>query len=213
MFYNIILTLIGLYFVLKYVIHLTNVRCKSYVCLMGKTVLITGGNSGLGLELAKSLATRGGNIVIADKDDASSTVKTLIKETHNPNIFYENVDFASFKSVRAFAREFKSKFDKLHILINNAGVGNLPLITEDGFEGTTQVNYLSHFLLTHLLLDLLLKSGPSRIIYTSSLAAYQTTLLKKPLVHNKIKPGVQNVLFYVNSKAAGAVMSKFYPEN
>ncbi|XP_030760445.1 retinol dehydrogenase 12-like isoform X1 [Sitophilus oryzae] len=204
----IIISLIGLYCVTKYVVYKTNARCKSYVCLMGKTALITGGNSGIGLELAKSLACRGCTIIIADKNDASSTVKRMIKETHNPNIFCETVDFASFKSVRKFAEEFKRKYDKLHILVNNAGVGYLPTITEDGLEGTMQVNYFSHFLLTHLLLELLIKSGPSRIIYTSSLAAYKTNLLKKPLVGNEIQPDVQQYMPYANSKTAGAIMSK-----
>ncbi|XP_030760446.1 retinol dehydrogenase 12-like isoform X2 [Sitophilus oryzae] len=207
MFY-IILSLIGLYCVIKYIVHTTNARCKSYVCLMGKTALITGGYSGLGSELAKSLASRGCTIVIADKNDSSSTVKRLIRETHNPNIFYEHVNFASFKSVRKFAKEFKKKFSKLHILVNNAGLAYLPIITEDGLEGTMQVNYFSHFLLTHLLLDLLLKSAPSRIIYTSSLAAYRTNFLEKPLVGNEIQTDGQKYMPYSNSKAAGAVMSK-----
>lgn len=112
----------------------------------------------MGLELAKNVASRGCTTIIADKTDATETVKKLIKESNNTNIFYEYVDFTSFKSVRIFAEKFKSKYHKLNILVNNAGVGTALGKTEDGLEATMQINYFSHFLLTHLLLGKMIKN-------------------------------------------------------
>lgn len=109
--------------------------------------------SGLGLQLAKELASRGCKIIIADKEDASSTVKNLIKETHNPNISCKMVNFASFKSVRLLAEGIKKDVSKLDILVNNAGIAvGQNKMTEDGLQDIMQINYFSHFLLTHLLL-------------------------------------------------------------
>ena len=82
--------------------------------------------------------------------------------------------FASLEAVRAVAREYREKHDSLHVLINNAGVVRvMRSLTADGFECTFQVDYLSHFLLTHLLLELLKKSAPSRIINVSSASHYR----------------------------------------
>eukprot|EP01097_Dermamoeba_algensis_P012112 TRINITY_DN979_c0_g2_i1.p1 TRINITY_DN979_c0_g2~~TRINITY_DN979_c0_g2_i1.p1 ORF type:complete len:239 (-),score=47.62 TRINITY_DN979_c0_g2_i1:148-864(-) len=79
------------------------------------------------------------------------------------------LDLSSFKSVRAFVAEFQRKKLPLHVLINNAGVVNKALrLTEDGFEETFQVNHLSHFLLTNLLIDNLAQSPPSRVVVVSS---------------------------------------------
>ncbi|KAF7264058.1 hypothetical protein GWI33_000701 [Rhynchophorus ferrugineus] len=174
-------TVLSLFCIIKYILHLTTARCKSIKNLTGKTILITGGNSGLGLELAKNVASRGCTTIIADKTDGAETVRKLIKESNNEYIFYEFVDFTSFKSVRTFAEEFKNKYKQLDVLVNNAGVGNAMGKTEDGLEATMQINYFSHFLLTHLLLDVLLKTPHSRIIFTSSIAGYVSNLNKENL--------------------------------
>ncbi|KAF7264038.1 hypothetical protein GWI33_000702, partial [Rhynchophorus ferrugineus] len=167
----------------------------------------------LGLELAKNVATRGGTIIIADKNDATETVNELIKESNNINIFYEFVDFASFKSVRAFAQELKTKYSKLDILVNNAGVGSGLGKTEDDLETTMQINYFSHFLLTHLLLDILIKAPHSRIVFSSSAAAYVTNLNKDNLkCCSNQNMFLRKIFSYSNSKVALALMSKSLAE-
>lgn len=104
-----------------------------------------------------------------NKEKAEAAREEIKKKSGNDNIDILIVDLASLKSVRNVAENFKSKYDKLHVLINNGGVFNFErVVTEDGYESTFAVNYLSHFLLTNLLLDVIEKSAPSRIINLSS---------------------------------------------
>lgn len=91
-------------------------------------------------------------------------------ETHNNDIVIKKLDLASFKSIEAFVKDVYETEERLDILINNAGVlANSYRKTEDGFELHFGINFLGHFLLTNLLLDLLKKSSPSRIIHVSSI--------------------------------------------
>ncbi|XP_018571104.1 retinol dehydrogenase 13-like [Anoplophora glabripennis] len=178
--------------------------CYSKACLIGKTAIITGGNSGIGYQTALSLASRGCRVIIVDKDDSSDARSTIIKETDNPNIVSKILDLQSLKSVRAFAQNIIETEPRLDILINNAGTGTSGLqYTEDGLHKTMQVNYYSHFLLTHLLLDLLKKSAPSRIIFTSSLAAFLTKLKLEDL--NPSEEGSFLANFYANSKLCAII--------
>lgn len=138
---------------------------------MNKTVLITGGNSGIGKATALGIAKTGSNVIIGcrDKQKGLAAVEEIKKVSGNNNVELLLIDLASLKSVRAAAAEFKRKHDKLHVLINNAGVFiRKREETEDGLEKTFETNYLSHFLLTHLLLDTLKASAPSRIINVAS---------------------------------------------
>ncbi|ENN73983.1 hypothetical protein YQE_09438, partial [Dendroctonus ponderosae] len=168
----------------------------------------------LGHQLAKELACRGCSVIIADKVDARRTVEDLIKETHNPKISYRIVDFGSFASVRKFAENLKNDIDQLDILCNNAGTGILTNdLTEDGVQSMMQINYFSHFLLTHLLLDLLLKSTQGRIVHTSSMAAYLEDLSEENLSFRTYSYKTPLCLAaYGNSKLALAIMSKILSE-
>ncbi len=136
-----------------------------------KTVLITGANSGIGKATAIELAAKGYQIVfIARNQEKAEAVKNeIISSSGNSNVDFINGDLLSLTQVRKSAEMFKEKYQKLDVLINNAGVC-LPerKITRDGFEEMFQINHLSHFLLTNLLLDLLKKSDESRIINVSS---------------------------------------------
>lgn len=139
--------------------------------LSGKTALITGANSGIGFETARSLARHGCNIIFACKHKikAEEAVAKIKQEKHYPkNKFYVYTnDLASFKSVQTFCEQIKLKFNKLHMIILNAGVFGLQYSkSEDGYETTFQVNYLSHFYMIYLLRELLY-SG-SRIVILSS---------------------------------------------
>ncbi|XP_060529385.1 retinol dehydrogenase 12-like [Cylas formicarius] len=206
----IILAPILLYIIIELFTFATNARCTSKVCLIGKTALIIGGNTGLGYELAKALATRGCTVIIADYEKATESARQIIEETHNPNIIAKHVDLRSFKSVRKFAKDIVTSFDAIHILMNNAGIGDITYeMTEDGVQTIMQINYFSHFLLTHLLAGLLIKSAPSRIIFTSSIAAYNANLTIENLKGERPEAsGIMESAAYGNSKLALAIFSR-----
>ncbi|QFU76870.1 SDR family oxidoreductase [Halioglobus maricola] len=139
--------------------------------MQGKRVLITGGNSGIGLVAARELASRGAEVVLACRD-SEKTLAALEVIGAGAEIAPVNlpVDLASFTSVRQLAENFLGKYDRLDVLINNAGtMPSKQVITEDGFEMQMAVNHLSHFLLTHLLLDCLKASAPARVVNVSSM--------------------------------------------
>ncbi|MGZ5304429.1 MAG: SDR family oxidoreductase [Bacteroidia bacterium] len=138
---------------------------------MQKIALITGGNAGIGKETAIGIAKTGATIIIGCRNEERglAAVEEIKKASNNNNVDLLLIDLASFKSVRNAVKEFKERFGQLHILVNNAGVFlRHREETEDGFEKTFQTNYLSHFLLTHLLLDTLKASAPARIINVAS---------------------------------------------
>lgn len=95
--------------------------------------------------------------------------KDIIEKTGNVNVYNRPVDLASLKSIRQFVERFLKEERRLDVLINNAGTnGPSKTLTEDGFESQIGVNHMGHFLLTNLLLDILSRSTPSRIVVVSS---------------------------------------------
>ncbi|XP_077139049.1 retinol dehydrogenase 13 isoform X2 [Ranitomeya variabilis] len=147
--------------------------CPSKVKIEGKTVIVTGANTGIGKETALELANRGGRIIMACRDmgKCEDAAREIRGKTLNHNVFAKHLDLASTKSIKEFAKDILREEEHLDILINNAAVMRCPhWKTEDGFEMQFGVNHLGHFLLTNLLLDRLKESGPSRIINVSSLA-------------------------------------------
>lgn len=147
--------------------------------LNGKTVLVTGGTSGIGLEAAVELARAGAHVVIVGRNPAKTeTVLAEIKRRSESNTVEAMLcDFSAQAAVRRLATEFRSKHPRLDVLINNAGtVRNRRALTEDGIETTFAVNHLGSFLLTNLLLDLLKASAPARIVNVSSMAHYRGTM-------------------------------------
>ncbi|KAJ8273714.1 hypothetical protein GJAV_G00104700 [Gymnothorax javanicus] len=147
--------------------------CRSRVRLDGKTVLITGANTGIGKETARDMADRGARVVMACRDlsRAEKAAAEIRGVTGNQNVAVRQLDLASLRSVREFARGYLANEDRLDILINNAGVMMCPKgLTEDGFETQLAVNHLGHFLLTSLLLEKLKSSAPSRVVNVSSIA-------------------------------------------
>src|SRR5881296_653409 len=141
---------------------------------MGDRVfLVTGGNSGIGKATAMGLARLGGTVVLACRSATRGEAarQDIVRDSGNSKVYLEIVYLASEDSTRSFAEEFTRKYPRLDVLINNAGVYTPHReVTPDGLERTFEVNYLSGFLLTHLLLDLLKKSAPSRIVNVSSSA-------------------------------------------
>ena len=138
-----------------------------------RVFVVTGANSGIGKATALGLARLGGTVVMACRDATRGEAarQDIIRGSGNPHVALMIVDLAREASTRALADEFQRTYRRLDVLINNAGVYTSHReMTTDGLERQFEVNYLSGFLLTHLLLDLLKKSAPSRIVNVSSSA-------------------------------------------
>ncbi len=137
----------------------------------GRVVVITGANSGIGLEAARVLVAKGAHVVLACRNPAKATdAESLLRaETPNASVEVMALDVSRLASVRAFAEAFRATHSRLDVLCNNAGVMALPpSLTEDGFDIQMATNHFGHFALTGLLLDLLKSSGPSRVVNVSS---------------------------------------------
>ncbi|XP_030204547.1 retinol dehydrogenase 12 [Gadus morhua] len=159
-----------------------NVCCHRWTCderLDGKTVIITGANTGIGRETTRDLARRGARVVMAcrDMERAEESKEDILADTGNENITIRRLDLSDTKSIRAFAEVTNREEKQVDILINNAGIMMCPYSkTTDGFEMQLGVNHLGHFLLTYLLLDLLKRSAPSRVVVVASVAHTWTGL-------------------------------------
>lgn len=143
--------------------------------MKGKTVIITGGNTGIGLATAKELARRGADVILTSRDDAKGeAAKAEIEASVGRSVRLERLDLASFTSIRAFAERILETTPRIDVLINNAGlILDTHQRTEEGFEAMFGINHLGHFLLTDLLLDRLRASAPSRIVVLASDAHYR----------------------------------------
>ena len=139
--------------------------------MKGKRVLITGGNSGIGLVAASELAKQGAEVILACKPSKKTELAvSSLNATSSVPVKNLDVDLASLESVRNLAARFLEKYDSLDVLINNAGIfPPKQRFTLDGFELQFGVNHLAHFLLTNLLMDCLERSSPSRVITVSSM--------------------------------------------
>ena len=141
--------------------------------LTGRVALVTGGNSGLGLETVKALAGNHAHVVLACRDTAKGNTARdqVCQQMPDSSIEVMSLDLASLASIRQFAESFKLNHEQLHILVNNAGVMATPYqTTVDGFELQLGTNHLGHFALTGLLLDVLLNTPNSRVVALSSVA-------------------------------------------
>ena len=139
--------------------------------MQGKTVLISGATNGIGKVAAAELAKKGAQIVIIGRNPAKTaeTVGEIQAASGNQNVHALVADLSSMAEVRRVAAEFKQKFPRLDVLLNNAGgVFTSRQETVDGYEMTFALNHLSYFLLTNLLLDMLKANAPSRIVNVSS---------------------------------------------
>jgi retinol dehydrogenase-14 len=137
----------------------------------GKAVLITGGTSGIGKAAATALAGMGANVVITGRNGerGDRALQEIREESGNEGVEVMLADLAVQAEVRRLAEEFRERHDRLDVLVNNAGlVLSERTETPDGIETQLATNHLAPFLLTNLLLDLLKKSAPSRIITVSS---------------------------------------------
>ncbi|XP_024142152.1 dehydrogenase/reductase SDR family member on chromosome X isoform X1 [Oryzias melastigma] len=143
----------------------------------GKVAIVTGGGRGIGYEVVRQLARLGAHVIIGGRDEQEgfAAVRRICEEDKEAKVEFRKLDLASVLSIRQFAHSFKERNLPLNILVNNAGVMLVPEgRTDDGYELHFGVNYLGHFLLTWLLLDLLKSSGEhgdaARVVNVSSSA-------------------------------------------
>ncbi len=141
-----------------------------------QVILVTGATDGLGRGVAERLAAGGATVLVHGRDDGrgEATMRAIRDATGNERLRWYRADLASLADVRALAERVTAEEPRLDALVNNAGIGTtLPgdgarQVSADGYELRFQVNYLSHYLLTRLLLPLVERSAPARIVNVSS---------------------------------------------
>ncbi len=139
--------------------------------MQGKTVVITGGNAGIGKEAAVGLASLGARVIITARSEERGRAarKEIVDRSGSTDVEVMHLDLADFRSIRSFAGELLERVDHLDVLVDNAGlVLRRRTETEDGFEATFGINHLGHFLLTDLLLDRLKASPAARVVVVAS---------------------------------------------
>ena len=140
----------------------------------GRVAIVTGANTGIGLETARGLARAGASVVLAcrDAEKAGAALANIRSSVERAELCTLPLDLADLDSVEEFVRRFESRFDRLDGLINNAGVMMPPArtLTRQGFELQFGVNHLGHFALTGRLLPRLLETRGARVVNVSSQA-------------------------------------------
>ncbi len=152
-----------------------NENVSDATTMKDKVVMVTGANSGIGKAASLALAKKGATVVMVARNPerGEAARSEIIGKSRNNSVDLLLADLSSLESVRQLAFDFRKKYSKLHVLINNAGLFNQRRrVTVDGYENTFATNYLASFLLTNLQLDLLKASAPSRIINVSSVGHY-----------------------------------------
>ncbi len=145
----------------------------------GKTVIITGANSGIGYEAALALARKGALVVLASRnmEKGQQACQAIQAKVPAAKLELRRLDLADLESVRLFAHAFNAEHDALHVLINNAGVMAIPRrTTADGFEMQFGTNHLGHFALTGLLLERIIATPAARVVTVSSAAHRMGTI-------------------------------------
>ncbi len=139
--------------------------------LRGRVAMVTGGNSGMGKEISLGLASMGATLVMVSRDPGRGEAARadVQQRTGNPHVELLIADLSSQQSIRRLVHEFEAHHDRLHVLVNNAGA-SLPsrVETVDGLETVFATNHLGPFLLTNLLLPVLTRSAPARVVTVSS---------------------------------------------
>lgn len=147
--------------------------------MQGKTVLVTGANSGIGLEACVKMAGMGAQVVMVARDSrkGEAALADVRARSGSKTVSLLLCNFASQAAIRSLAAEFLARYPRLDVLVNNAGLASVTQQRSvDGFELTFAVNHLGYFLLTNLLLDRLMLSAPARVVSVASRAHRRVTL-------------------------------------
>lgn len=182
--------------------------------LSGKVYIVTGANSGVGLETTRQLVKQGGHVVMACRRPQAGEEAAQSFAGLKGSYAVMKLDLADLQSVRQFAAEFQKNYDRLDGLACNAGMANMqsePKFTKDGFEITIGISYFGHFLLTELLLDLLQQSAPSRMVIVSSVV-HAGSPRNRPNVHledlNYQTRSYNNMAAYAEAKVATVLYAR-----
>lgn len=147
--------------------------------MTGKTVVVTGANSGIGRETARGLARMGARVVMVcrSRERGEEARADIVRSTGSEAVELTLADLSSVADTRRVGEELSKRLDRLDVLVNNAGAMHTARgVTVDGFETTFATNHLSYFVLTHALLDLLKATAPARIVNVSSRASERGTI-------------------------------------
>lgn len=139
--------------------------------MYGKVCMVTGAASGIGAITAQALAQQGAAVILVDRDSekGAGTVERIKRQTGNPAVEFTHADLSAQAEIRQLVQQFKSRYQRLDVLVNNAGaMFDRRQESVDGIEMTFALNYLGYFLLTNLLLGTIRASAPARIINTAS---------------------------------------------
>jgi retinol dehydrogenase 12 len=173
-----------------------------------RTVLVTGGNTGIGRATADGLAARGGRVYVAARSRAKgeAAVAEIRASTGNDDVFFLPLDLADLDSVRSCAAAFLGRGEPLHVLVNNAGVAAQHSLTRQGFELMFGVNHLGHFALTNALLGVLRASAPARVVTVASDAHYSAPGINFQALRRPAR-GLTGLREYAVSKLANVLFS------
>jgi NAD(P)-dependent dehydrogenase (short-subunit alcohol dehydrogenase family) len=157
----------------RYGFESTTSEVLANVDLSGRVALVTGASGGLGAETARAFAEKGADVILTARNmcKAESVAESIRASTGNQRVEVEELELGSFESIRAFARRFLKRHDRVNILVSNAGVMACPFgRTTEGFEMQFGSNHLGHFLMTCLIAETLVHGAPSRVVSVSSRA-------------------------------------------
>lgn len=213
--YLLVFILVNLLFLCKLYYAYTKGQFQSDADLSGRIVLITGGNTGIGKEYVRDLAWRNATIIMACRNvqRGEECAKEIAQQTKNQKIIVEECDLSSLEKVKGCCERIRKRPEVPQIdflVVFAAAVGDNQAenrLTEHGLEKQFQVNYLSHFLMIHLLIDLLNRSNQGRLILTSS----ASNLLGMVDLSNVARLGKydrQPFLTYADSKLAIIMLTK-----
>ncbi|AIO18161.1 Bile acid 7-dehydroxylase 2 [Candidatus Izimaplasma bacterium HR1] len=176
--------------------------------LNDKTIIVTGGSSGLGFEAVKMFVSKDATVIMATRSQerALEAISRIKADYPNAQLEFIELNLGSKASIKNFADTYNSKYDKIDILLNNAGVMTTPyLFTEDGLELQQGINHFGHFYLTALLFKTIKNTTNSRVVNTSSIAhrfarmKFDNLLFEKPKSYNKTqsysRSKMENLLF------------------
>lgn len=185
-----------------------NWKLEDVPTLKDKTIIVTGGSSGLGFEAVKMFASKDATIIMATRSEtrAPAAIEKIKLEYKNATIEFIHLNLANKSSIKQFVVDFLKKYNKIDILLNNAGVMTTPyMLTDDGFELQQGINHFGHFYLTSLLLKTVVSTSNSRIVNVSSIAHrygkmdFNDLLFTAPKSYNKSRAygrsKLENLLF------------------